>query len=71
MLDVVMRSTVLGSAGRIRTIKNDADYYFNPPVNEFGLLAFDQLDKIADAGYLYAGEKIRKLKEHHQHFPFG
>ena len=71
MLDVVMRSTVLGSANRIRTIKNNADYYFNPPVNEFGLLAFDQLNRIAEAGYLYAGEKIQELKKHHQRFPFG
>ena len=35
---------------------------FSPDLERYGLLEFDSIDAIIDAGYRYAQERIRELK---------
>lgn len=40
------------------SMKNLADYYVRFPMQDFGLLDFDQVTRIAERGYRYANQKI-------------
>ena len=43
--------------------RHDADVVLRPDLTEFGLLAWDRMDDIIDAGYRYA---IKELPEHQE-----
>jgi predicted acylesterase/phospholipase RssA len=59
--DIMMRTILVGSA-RMKTIASKAaDYDFCPNLDRFGLLEFDSIDDIIDAGYRYAQERIIEL----------
>jgi predicted acylesterase/phospholipase RssA len=60
--DIMMRTIMVGSERmKIETSKS-ADYIFSPNLDRFGLLEFDAIDAIIDAGYCYAQEKIKELQ---------
>lgn len=59
--DILLRSTETGNVLAARRMEQDADIVLRPPVSEFGLLAFDQLDNVIEAGYRYA---LEALPEH-------
>ncbi len=63
ILDIMMRTIMVGSANKEIYAKKAADFNFCPPVGGFGLLEFEAIDKIVEAGYLYAKERIKELKE--------
>ncbi|MGH8551043.1 MAG: patatin-like phospholipase family protein, partial [Methylococcales bacterium] len=45
------------------SMKNLADYYVRFPVQDFGLLDFDQVIKIAERGYVYANQKLAEWRQ--------
>jgi len=60
--DIMMRTIMVGSERmKIETSKS-ADYIFSPNLDRFGLLEFDAIDAIIDAGYCYAQDKINELQ---------
>ncbi|MCP4130949.1 MAG: cyclic nucleotide-binding domain-containing protein [bacterium] len=61
--DVLTRSISISSISKIRMVKNDADIYFNPPVEHFNHLNPSYAEEIAEAGYLYAREKALEWKK--------
>ena len=63
ILDIMMRTIMVGSANKENQAKKAADFDFHPPVSHFGLLEFEAIDEIIDAGYRYAKGKISELRK--------
>ena len=59
IVDILMRTLMIGSAYRTQQVARDADLYLAPPVDRFGMLDFDDLDVIVREGYVHAKEKLR------------
>lgn len=53
IVDILMRTTLLASAAQRERSWREADLMLSPPVDAFGMLAFDQLDALVDVGYRY------------------
>jgi predicted acylesterase/phospholipase RssA len=53
---IMARTTMLSSIHRVNAVKTGADYYLRPPVEQFGMLEFDAIDRIVESGYRYALE---------------
>ncbi len=62
ILDVLTRSTMLGSIHKTDDVKSNVDLYLNPPIDQFNMLEFSSLHKIAEIGYQYAKEELPKWK---------
>ena len=60
MAQILTRTTVLSSVNRVAAAKANADLCLRPPVEQFGLLEFDAIDRIVEAGYRYAMEAIAR-----------
>ncbi len=60
ILTVIMRSSMVGSAQRLRQIVQEADFCFEPPVGGFGLTEYESIEKIVDAGYRHAQQRIEE-----------
>jgi NTE family protein len=55
---ILMRAVMLGSARHQAAIASDVDLYLHPPVDRFGMLEWDALDRLADAGRDCAREAL-------------
>jgi CRP-like cAMP-binding protein/predicted acylesterase/phospholipase RssA len=62
ILDLLMRTTMVGSIHKTNAVKIEADLYLQPPVDRFKLLDFKALDKIVEVGYEYAKKKLEGWK---------
>jgi len=51
IVDILMRATTLNSVRVAGEVKRDADLYLHPPVEAFGMLEFDAIDRIIEIGY--------------------
>ena len=51
---VLMRATEVGSQQKTDEVKRDADLCLRPPIDEFGVLEFESIDRIVEVGYRYA-----------------
>lgn len=59
ILDIFYRSALVGSRHQTDKAKLAADFCLRPPVESFRFLEFEAFDKIINAGYEDAKEKIR------------
>jgi predicted acylesterase/phospholipase RssA/CRP-like cAMP-binding protein len=60
LFNLLMGVTVLSSHHRSHQVKADADFYLHPPVEHFGLLAFDAVEELVKVGYDYTKQEIEK-----------
>ena len=60
VVDILMRTVVISSEQKVREIKRDADLCLTPPVTHYGMLQFDAMHAIADAGYAYTREVLAR-----------
>lgn len=58
LLEVLMRSLLLGSIKQVKQVKSQVDLMLSPPVDKFGLLAFEAIEEIVEVGYTYGLEKV-------------
>ena len=58
LMEVVLRASMLASISRENAVARDADFLFQPPVEQFGLMEFTALEQIADVSYKYAIERL-------------
>jgi predicted acylesterase/phospholipase RssA/CRP-like cAMP-binding protein len=58
IFEIMLRASLLGSAGQSQHNRTVADIYLNPPVEDFGLLQFKSFDEIVAAGYEYASQQM-------------
>ena len=65
ILEVLMRSMLVGSVKKTRASLKEADIALCPPVDEYGLLEFSAIEQIVEAGYQYTKGKLamRVLQE--------
>lgn len=59
---VLMRATEVGSHQKTDEVKRDADLCLRPPIDEFGVLEFESIDRIVEVGYRYAMEKLEQIR---------
>lgn len=62
IINIMMRSIEVNSIQQAKSIKMNADIYLEPPIEKFGVLQFEAIDEIIDAGYQYTKRKIEGLK---------
>ena len=43
-------------------VKRDADLCLRPPIDKYGVLEFESIDQIVEAGYRYAQTKLEEMK---------
>jgi len=60
IFDIIYRSAVVGSRHQTEKAKLNADLYLRLPVDCFKFLEFESFDRIIDAGYQYANERIQQ-----------
>jgi predicted acylesterase/phospholipase RssA len=61
IFEILMRSAMvssIGAAGRV-ALREGIDLGLSPPVQDFGLFAFDRLDELAERGYRTSLEPVR------------
>jgi predicted acylesterase/phospholipase RssA/CRP-like cAMP-binding protein len=54
IIDVLLRTTEVGSVLSSKTMEKQADVVFHPQVDDVGLLDFSAVDRLIDAGYRHA-----------------
>jgi predicted acylesterase/phospholipase RssA len=54
IIDVMLRTTEVGSVLSSKTMEQRADVVFHPQVDDVGLLDFSAMDRLIDAGYRHA-----------------
>ncbi|HEX2076486.1 MAG TPA: cyclic nucleotide-binding and patatin-like phospholipase domain-containing protein [Longimicrobium sp.] len=58
IMEVAMRASLLHSSWREKEALSQADFCLRPPIEPFALMAFEQMDEIAEVGYAYAREAL-------------
>jgi len=58
VLDILMRTVVISSERKVQEVKADADLCLTPPVTHYGMLQFDAMHAIAEAGYAYTKQLL-------------
>jgi predicted acylesterase/phospholipase RssA/CRP-like cAMP-binding protein len=59
---VLMRTTEVSSTQKTNEVKRDADLCLRPPIDKYGVLEFESIDQIVEAGYRYAQAKLEELR---------
>jgi len=60
IFDLITRCTVVGSRVERERSLQHAALYLEPPVAEFGTMAFDRYEEIYRAGYDYTKERLKE-----------
>ena len=60
LVDVLLRTTEVGSVLSSKAMEQQADLVFHPPVNDVGLLDFPAIDRLIDAGYHHAVQVLEE-----------
>lgn len=63
IINIMMRTAEVHGVHTVRSAEMDADICLEPPVEKYGLLQFEAIDKIIDTGYQYTKRKIEGLKD--------
>jgi predicted acylesterase/phospholipase RssA len=58
LIDVLVRTTEMGSVLSSKSMERQADLVFRPPVHDVGLLEFDEHEKLIEAGYRHAAQVL-------------
>ncbi len=58
IIDVLLRTTEVGSVLSSKAMEKLADVVFHPPVDDVGLLEFSAIDRLIDAGYRHAVQRL-------------
>ena len=68
LMSIISKSTLLASFEKASTVHNLADWFLNPPVENFGLLDFKKFEQISAIGYQYTDELLKAQPELSQQF---
>lgn len=58
LVTLLLKSAEIGTLEHVRELGEGADLLFNPPVREFGMTQVSAFDRIIDAGYRHARERL-------------
>jgi predicted acylesterase/phospholipase RssA len=59
LVEILMRTAFLSSIHHRETMAKHADLLIHPPMSEYGLLAWDNLEKLVEIGYQTTREKLK------------
>lgn len=59
---LLMRTTEVSSTQKTLEVRRDADLCLRPPVDAFGVLEFDRIDEIVEAGHRGTLERLEQLR---------
>ena len=62
VLEILMRSLLLGSIQNVKRARQQADLLLSPPIEQFGLLEFEVIQEVAEIGYNYAMKELTEWK---------
>jgi NTE family protein len=60
IVSILMRSGTVGSEAQRRVVREQADFLFEPPLEDIGLRDWKKLDRAVAEGYAHAVAKIEK-----------
>lgn len=60
VLEILMRSLLIGSRQNVKRARKNADLVLTPPVERFGMLEFKYIEEAAEEGYQYALDVLEK-----------
>ena len=60
IVDIMMRTTMLGSARQRQSVIASIDLMLNPAIERFGMFEWHRLDEIAEVGYACARAAIEQ-----------
>ena len=60
IVDLMMRTTLLGSIQKTETVKKTVDLYIQPPLDRFRMNQFKALEQIAEVGYRHASSTLKE-----------
>ena len=60
LVDILLRTTEVGSVLSSKAMEQQADLVFHPPVNDVGLLDFSAIDRLIDIGYSHAAQILQE-----------
>ena len=63
IIEILLRASMLASSRRQDDAVKTADLVFHPPINEFGLLDFDAIEKLEKVGYEHAVAQIEEWRK--------
>lgn len=63
IMEMAMRSSLLHSSWREKEALEKADFCLRPPIDQFALMAFEQMAEISEVGYAYAREAVAAWAE--------
>jgi len=58
LMELALRASLLHSAHRERTALENADFALRPPIDGFGLMNFDAIDRLVQVGYDHARAEV-------------
>jgi len=58
IVEILLRASMLASSRRQDDAVKSADLVFHPPIDEFGLLEFDAIERLEQVGYEHAKQQI-------------
>ena len=61
IVDILMRATTLNSVRVASQVKREADLYLHPAVEGYGMLEFDAIESLVEAGYEHAMRRFEEL----------
>lgn len=62
ILQIVLRASLLPSSSLAKQMREEADLYLAPPVEQFDLFGWNALDEIVEAGYRHTREVIDRRR---------
>ena len=60
IVDILLRSTETGNVLAAKRMEKDADVVIHPEVAGFGLLAFEEFDRLLEVGYQAAAAELEQ-----------
>jgi predicted acylesterase/phospholipase RssA/CRP-like cAMP-binding protein len=69
IVDIMMRTTMLGSARQRQSVVASIDLLLNPAIERFGMFDWHRLDEIADVGYACARAAIERWERQNTSTP--
>lgn len=61
ILSILMRTSWLASAGRLNSVRRGVELFLEPPIEKWGMLEFEAAPDIAEAGYRYGSEELKRV----------
>lgn len=60
IVSILMRATTISSVHQLERLRREVDLFIEPPIAQFGLMEWEKIDQIIEAGYLETLHQLQK-----------